>query len=261
MTAPASPIIGIISPPAWYDPTASELEALVQEPIRTQQTILPLPRFAFDDLQNIAGAEPHLVACAELLGEVGVDLVAMPGTPFVWAGLSREDELEARIARLSQAAGSPAVMAGGAVLDAIRALGARRVAIAAPYYTKPWKAHVAKVFAAFGVEILTLQAADDAGQSAPLTSVDDHESVSGEATVLATVRAVHAAAPDADAVILLGAGVRTLAHLPALEAEFGKPFIASDTALFWAICKALQLTPKPGHLGRMGDDLTGRASS
>lgn len=246
------PVVGVISPPGWADPTAKELADLLTQPILTQQSIVAAPELEFDDLENVAALEDEVALCARMLGLAGADVVAMSGTPFVWAGLKSEMEVRARLAKFSEAAGCPMVMAGSAIIDALRALGAQKVALAAPYYTTSWKAHAALMFDAFGFDVLTLQAADDAGQTQAITSLDEHERSSDPEVFIGTVRQVHAAAPAADAIALLGAGVRTLSQLKAFEEELQKPFVSADTALYWQICKTLDLTLKDNRLGALG---------
>ncbi len=80
-----------------------------------------------------------MLQCARMLGSAGSDAIANTGTPFGWAGLDSEAAARDRSKMLADAAGVPAVMAGTAIIDGLRAIGAEKVAIATPYYDAQWR--------------------------------------------------------------------------------------------------------------------------
>ena len=53
-------------------------------------------------------------------------------------------------------------------------------------------------------------------------------------------------APDAEAIVVTGAGARTLNILSGLEEKTERPIVAADTALYWAIAREMKLTLKSG---------------
>ncbi len=68
-----------------------------------------------------------------------------------------------------------------------------------------------------------------------------------------SILAVAKASPDAEAIVVTGAGTRPLDVLIAMELETKHPIIAADTILYWAIARELNLTLKPvmGSLAKL----------
>ncbi len=60
-----------------------------------------------------------------------------------------------------------------------------------------------------------------------------------------SILAVANVSPSADAIVVTGAGTRTLKILSDLESEIKRPIIAADTIIYWAIANELNLTLKP----------------
>ncbi|MEM7545184.1 MAG: hypothetical protein AAF367_06585 [Pseudomonadota bacterium] len=247
-----APLIGIVTPPGWYDPTAAEFERLCVAPVRTQQCIVAVPDLDYDDLNAIAAALPEVERAAQMMGLTGAAAVAMTGTPFVWAGLAAEPDIRLRLAGVTAAAACPTVMAGTAIMDALRALGAERIAVATPYYTKSWRNQTEVALRAAGFDVLAVQSADDLELIEAIASIDDHARLSSADQLREIMRRLIGANPGADALVVAGAGARLLEMTPAMEAELGLPVVASDTALYWALAGALGLELRPGALGKMG---------
>ena len=245
-----TPIIGIITPPNWYDPSAAEFAELCAAPVRTQQSMVDVPDLDFDRLAAISEAEGQVCRAARLLGGAGASAVAMTGTPFVWAGLTEEAQLRARVARVSEAAGCPAIMAGTAIVDTLRALGAGRIAVSTPYYTPEWRAHAERILLSAGFDVLTIMSADQQGLAPEIGSISQHSAVSEGDMLHDSLRHLRDTAPDAEALVVVGAGVRTLSLTPEIEADLGLPVVASDTALYWSLAQTLGLPVRPGRLGR-----------
>ena len=137
-------------------------------------------------------------------------------------------------------------------MDALRALGAKRIAVSNAYYRDDWRDGINHYLEQAGFELLSSGHMRDQGLYASLeeqleveeATVWDHP----DRDVVESIRLAHEAAPDADAVVQTGAGFRTTPHVPALEARFGKPVVASDNALYWAMLRELDLgIPVEGH--------------
>ena len=248
---PDTPIIGVLTPPDWYDPTVDEFRILSADPVRMQQAMIPLPGLGYDNLTNIANAQPQVEVAARLLGNAGARAIGMTGTPFVWAGLSSRSDIEARQASIAAAAGCEVVMAGTAICDALNALEAKRIAVATPYYTEEWRDHTRVALRAFGFDVVSVASADSLGGATSIASIADHDATSDMDTVLHLLRALRNQNPDADALVVSGSGVRMLDATPRFEAELGCPVVSSDTALYFSLMKITGLRPKPGFLGSM----------
>ena len=119
------PVAGFMSPPGWLDPSPEEFRTILDGPAIIQQTMMPIYNFVFGKIANIAGTLPEMLYCARQLGSAESDVIAHTGTPFGWAGLGTEREARDRRDLMVDAAGGvPVVMAGLAILDGLRALGA-----------------------------------------------------------------------------------------------------------------------------------------
>ncbi len=247
----AGPTIGFISPPAWFDPAPAEFPTVVAEEVRTQQA--PLLRPAFDyRLASIAAVQPDLNLCAQSLKAGGCSLVAQVGSPFAWAGAGGEEEARARSNIMARAAGAPVIMTGLAIVDGLRALGAVRVAVNATYYEADWRDGFSAFLRMCGFDtILASTLADQGLVPVDARMADYGWSMTPELT-RRSVRLTAAAAPQAEAIVVTGAGARTLALLEAMESEADRPVIAADTVLYWAIARKLGLTLRPqmGMLAR-----------
>jgi maleate isomerase len=245
------PVAGILSPPCWCDPSPDELRSICSGPIIVQQTMMPLYRYIFGKLDSIAGTLPEMLQCARMLGDAESDVIAHTGTPFGWAGLKTEAEARARGNMLADAAGVPAVMAGTAIIDGLRALAVEKVAIATPYYDVEWREAWSAIVQSSGFDILQIQSLDQQGLVPSDGNIIDHGwAMTSEIIVESAVR-VAQNAPGAQAVVLTGAGARTLSLTNEIETRKGIPFLASDTALFWAVAKEIGVTLKENVLGAL----------
>ena len=127
-------------------------------------------------------------------------------------------------ARLQRLGGVPCVTAAGAVVGALRALGATRVALISPYVQALREAG-ASFLAAEGVEVVS-----NIGPDSDLTSAEQ-----GRLTPTDTLRLVdRSAAARADAVVISCTDLRAAEIVPDLETRTGKPVVTSNQALLWA---------------------------
>ena len=213
-----------------------------------------MPALNFDyALSSVAQTEPDLMVAARALGAAGCDVVGAVGTPFGWAGLSSEDEARARCAKLASAAGVPAVMAGLAIIDALRALGAARVALAPTYYSDDWRDAWRHFVAACGTNVVLCESLSDQGLTAAATPLDELGWVIDENLIRASVGAIAGNPRGAEAIVVTGAGCRTNRFITTLEETAGLPVIGADTALFWAAARSAGVSLEPGALGALTD--------
>lgn len=239
-----TPIIGFISAPAWFDPAPSEFYTVVEEDVRTQQAPLLLPDFDYR-LESVALVQPELNHCARSLAAMGCHLVAQVGSPFAWAGASSEADARMRSDAMAAAAGIPVVMTSLAIVDALRALGAKTVALNCTYYETDWRDRFAAFMTMCAVDVRHLSTLADQGLVPPDTRMEDIGWAMTDALTRRSILAVAEASPEADAIVVTGAGTRTLSLLAELESRIHRPIIAADTVLYWAIARNLSLTLKP----------------
>jgi len=149
-----------------------------------------------------------------------------------------DDELPRRIA---DACGAPATTAGLAMVDALRALGATRVAVVSPYSALV-NEHCGAYLAAHGLEPIVVAGAVPPGPAGEVP-VDD---------VRRMVRELPKA--RAEAVLISCTGLRTLSLIGELEAEIGMPVVSSNQATLWRLLQLGKLPAALPSLGRLLDD-------
>ena len=238
------PAIGFVSAPAWFDPAPAEFPGVVVEEVRTQQAPLLLPEFDYR-LESIAVVQQDLNHCARSLEAMGCDLAAQVGSPFAWAQAPSEAAARSRSSAMEAAAGMPCLMTGLAIIDGLRAVGASRVAANCTYYEKVWCDEFSRFLQMCGFEVTHLSNLSRQGLADPNARMEDLGWSMTEELTRASILASAKASPDADAIVVTGAGARTLALLRELEADTGRPIVAADTIVYWAIADALNLTLKP----------------
>lgn len=223
--------LGIVSAPGWIDPNLPALERLFPGQLQMQQTILPPPGFDYS-FASIAASEPHLVTAATMLAEAGCELIIQDGPGF--ACLIGRTPAGARAAgeRISQACGVPVVLNAVAILDELDLLGARRVAVAAPYYSPEWKSMFTEFLWHGDYRIEAFQTFVEQGLFPDQASVSARHYRFSEDEVFASLHRTRAAAPDAEAMIIVGTGIRTAHWIDRLERQFGLPLVPADTSLY-----------------------------
>lgn len=241
-TAAGKRRLGIITAPGWMDPNAPDLERLYPGQLHLQQTILPPPGFDYS-FASMAASEPNLVTAATMLAEAGCELVIQDGPGF--ACLIGRTPAGAREAgeRISRACGVPVVLNAVAILDELDRLGARRIAVAAPYYSPAWKAMFTEFLRHGDYRIEAFQTFVEQGLFADQASVSARHYRFSEDEVLASLGRTRAAADAAEAMIVVGTGIRTAHWCDRLERELGLPLVPADSSLYRVVGRHFGLLP------------------
>ena len=162
-------------------------------------------------------------APAASLADVRPAVVVLAHTASSYAvGFGQEAPLADRIAART---GAPTLLAAQAALAALRHLGVRRLALGTPYpeaISQQGRAY----WQAAGFDLVGYHR---------LTDVQD---IYRETEERAYLLARQADVPAAEAVLLSGTGLPTVAMLERLEGDLGKPVISSNQACLW---RALRL--------------------
>ena len=242
---------GFVTTPKYFDDSPQQFLAVAPDGVGVIQRVLHVPDYAFelDDRTRSFGLLEEAAVCladshCQVVGQVGSNWVHCTGTT--------PDDIARFCDDLSERIGARFLMAGHCIVDALRALGAKRIAVSNAYYRDDWRDGINHYLEQAGFELLSSGHMRDQGLYDSLeeqleveeATVWDHP----DRDVVESIRLAHEAAPDADAVVQTGAGFRTTPHVPALEARFGKPVVASDNALYWAMLRELDLgIPVEGH--------------
>jgi len=124
-----------------------------------------------------------------------------------------------------------AVSTAGAILDALAALGAARIAMASPY-TDATNAHEKEFLERNGIAVVAMAGL---GLNTSLAGIQKISRVP-PAAVYEHARAVDR--PEAEAVLICCTDFNTLDAIEPLEQALGKPVLSSNTATFWASLRA-----------------------
>ena len=233
--------IGVLLPPG--NPTVEpELSAMVPAGVTLHFGRLETPP-SVGKAGEHAGMEERIRAYREglagptsALSQVQPAVVLLAHTASSYAlGYGNEQPLVDRIASL---AGSPALLAAQAVLAALRHLGVKRLALGTPYpesISRQGKAY----WESAGFEIVGYHR---------LENVTD---IYAENEERAYQLARRADAPDADAVLLSGTGLPTVAVLETLERDLGKPVLSSNQASLWQALRMAGVRESIAGYGRL----------
>ncbi len=127
--------------------------------------------------------------------------------------------------------GLPAVTTAGALIEAIRDLGARRVA-----FTSPYVQQLADEAVDF-IEQCGIEVVNQTGFEKQLSSLEQNVLTPQDAYQMG-LKTDH---PRAEALVIACTDYRALEAVPALEQMLGKPVITSNSALMYACLKRLEI--------------------
>jgi len=182
------------------------------------------------DPDVVARAVADLAAC-----EPAVTVYACTSGSFV-GGVAGEAALRTA---MEAAAGRPALTTSGALVEALRACNARRVAVATPY-TAALSDRLVTFLAEAG---FTPAGVADLGLTGAIPAVS---------TATVTDLVLAASGFDADAIFVSCTNLRTLHVLPDLEQRVGRPVISANQVTMWSalrLARALSDPPDPRLFG------------
>ncbi|HZU07754.1 MAG TPA: aspartate/glutamate racemase family protein [Chloroflexota bacterium] len=223
------PVVGLIVPPA-AGAVPPEGAQLYPQGVRFIAAGLGLTRLTPEGYDAVID---RIADRARALAAQGAQALALMGTSLsFYRGYAFNEELKAALAA---ATGLPATTMSTAVVEALRALGVRRVAVGTAYIEEV-NARLRRFLEAAGFEVAALEGLgiDVVGQAGR---------VPAEA-LIALGQRVFAAAPRAEGILLSCGGLRTLEVTVPLEAACGVPVVSSTPAAFWAAVRLV------GHDGR-----------
>lgn len=221
-------IIGVMTP-AMNTVVQPELELLRPAGVTNQMQRFRLGGDAISD--DLIDEATKLMDCNPVAIAIGLTTDAGPG------GVAK---LAARCAQLADVVGVPVCNASQADHAALRVFGATRIAVVTPF-----NAEIDQVVQA-NVEEAGFQVVAIKGTEAPSlpaiceTPLDD---------ICAVFRDV--AASDCDAILQVGTALPVVAMIDELEAEFGKPIVACNAAVYWQTLRAVGIMAPVAGYGRL----------
>jgi len=188
--------------------------------------------------EGYAAAFDAIPAAADDLAGKGVDAIMVIGTSLTfYRGPDAHDRL---LQKLRTSTGLPVSSMSQAIVDGLRAVGARRVAVATAY-TDVVNARLKELLAAAGIDVLSLECFNILEFGGP--------SRKSEADIIALSGEAVAKAPGADGILISCGGLRTLGVARPLEDRHRIPVVSSTPAAFWA---AMRLVGESGHVAGCG---------
>jgi len=191
------------------------------------------------DKEGIASQDSEIDAEARKLGAAHphVMLLCQSAASFVM-GRDYDKELARRI---SDASGTPALIAGATMTDLLQALGVERIALATPF-TQEVNSLTEEYFRLAGFSVVGLSGLGI------VTNFEIAALTESDLTGLAT----SVDCDEAEAIVMPGGNMPCLAHLVAMEAAIGKPIVTTNLAGMWAIAKTLGFSLSGARFGRAG---------
>jgi maleate isomerase len=182
--------------------------------------------------------EEDIAYQSRLLATAKVELVILAQTS---ASLFADDYDAVTTQSMSAAAGVPSLTSAEALGRAVRALGARRIALVSPY-TDEVNARAARYFAAkHGLETLAREG----------FAATDAYAIGGLGPEHAQSALSRVDRPEIEAFVIPGGNFPTMAFLGGWEAEFKKPVVTTNQASIWAMLVALEARERLSGLGRL----------
>jgi maleate isomerase len=182
---------------------------------------------------------------ARLLGTAKVEVISLAQTS---ASLFADDYDATVTQRMSKGAGVSAITSAQAIGQAVRALGARRIALVSPYSQPVLERAKHYYQTKYSLEVLALEgfAATDSymiGKLGPENARDAFARIEQ---------------PEIEVLVVPGGNFPTMSFVPAWEREFGKPVVTTNQAALWAMMGIMGVSdPLPG-LGRLLEEMPKR---
>jgi arylmalonate decarboxylase len=182
-----------------------------------------------------------IATAATLLATAEVDVIAFGCTSCTY--FVPPEEIRATMA---EKAHCPTVLTADAVVDALRALNVRRVALASPRTEFVTKREL-DFLASSGFEVVS-------SRSLGLGATEEERRYIGRVPSETLYRLVASVVrPEADAIFVTCTQLPTLPMIGRLEAEFGKPVVTSNQATAWRCLRHIGFTAPIQGYGRLLD--------
>jgi arylmalonate decarboxylase len=179
-----------------------------------------------------------IIPAAEELARKGVDAIMVIGTSLTfYRGPQAHDEL---LEDLRRRTGLPVSTMSQAIIDGLRDVGAKRVAVATAY-SDVVNQRLKDLLAAANIDVLALECFDMLDFGGPSRKT--------EADIIALSDTAIANAHSPEGILISCGGLRTLGVAQPLETRHGIPVVSSATAAFWA---AMRLVGESGRIAGYG---------
>ena len=250
--------VGFTSPPHDFDAAPSDFLRISEDNVGAHGRMLHVPDYAHELSQRVDNF--HLLEeFVHCMSNNGADVCGQVGTNWVHCQGTTPDEIDDICKRIGDTYETPFHMAGYCVVEALRDMGAKRIALNSVYYWPDWRDGYARFLREAGFDLVYVGNFVDQGFFATQQECNDCIWVFDGDLAMKSMTRVAEQAPDVDAIVANGmCNFRRDDGLPQrfvslskdLESATGIPLVASDTALYWRIFKSLGTGPV-GEQGRL----------
>lgn len=189
-------------------------------------------------LDHVAAMRAGIETATDQVMSAGVDRLIMGvALEAFWGGLEGSESLKAK---LSEYAGVPVELGSDAVADALRAFGARRIAVLTPHMPKG-DVEVRNWLMEAGFDVVRLKGLECASPRA-IAQVPQE-------TIKAELHALDG--DDVDALVQVGTNLAGAAVCADLEGVIGKPAVSINTVSAWSAIRQAGIEDKVIGRGRI----------
>ncbi len=176
-----------------------------------------------DTEQNLIGLSAQAPAAAQLLAHAKVHVIGYGCTASGFLHTPAQDQALAE--RIRTETGIPCATSSRAIVEGLRALGARRLSLASPY--APWLNQRLKHYLdADGFEVLAMQG----------LSTEAHATITRERILALVDEVMH---PHTEAIFISCSNFRTLEIIDTVERKYGLPVVTSNAAMVWKLLRLM----------------------
>ena len=230
------PVLGLIFPPARRDIPEEGL-AMYGDRLRYVVTGLGVEKMTPEGFDTVQALIP---AAAEKLAKAGADAIELTGTSLTfYTGEAYTQQLREIV---TTASGLTATTMSNGVIDGLKAVGAKRVAVATAY-NETVNDRLRAFLREHGLEALVITGMG-------IEAMTDVDKVTQQ-DLLEFAAKVRASAPAADSLLVSCGGFRTLELIAPLEARTGVPVISSMPHGLWAGARLVGLNGAAPGYGRL----------
>jgi maleate cis-trans isomerase len=247
--------VGFTAPPHDFDAAPSDFLRISADNVGAHGRMLHVPGYEHELTQRVDNF--HLLEeYVNCISNNGADVCGQVGTNWVHCQGTTPDEIDDICKRIGDTYETPFHMAGYCVVEALRDMGAQRIALNSVYYWPDWRDGYARFLKEAGFDLVYYAKFTDMGFFDTQQECNDCIWIFDGDLALKSMEYMVDKAPDVDAIVVNGMpNFRRADGLPQrivsldreLEAAIGKPIVSSDTALYWRIYKSLGTAPTGSH--------------
>lgn len=234
--AAADPVLGMIFPPANYA-VPPEARKMYPTGVRFLAEGVGLERMTPEGYDKVVD---KIVPAAQHLAKQGAQAISVMGTSLTfYKGAAFNEELKARI---TKATGLKSTTMSTAIIDGLKTVGARRVAVATAY-NETVNERLRVFLHESGFEVLTVKGLG-------IERFEDSPPVTQDG-LLAFSAGVRESVPKADSLLISCGALKTLEILAPLEQRCQVPVVSSLPHAFWASVRLLGLSGQVKGFGSL----------